>query len=590
MRSSRADDQFHSTLAYGGLLALICGVLFLDGLDISMVATALPRIGRELHMAPSSLQWVVSAYVLGYGGLLLLGGRAADLLGRRRVLLGGLAVFAVASFIGGLANDGSALIATRFIKGAAAAFTAPAGLSIITTTFAEGPVRNKALSIYTAVGASGWSLGLVFGGLLTELGWRYTFFLPVPISLAILLIAPRFLEKDPPIGPGVRQGFDFAGTGTLAAAMLGLVYTVVEAPNIGWGAPRTLLSFVGVALLLSVFVLIEQHKEQPLVRLGILRSPALRRANFGAMALVGSWFGFQFIGTLYMQNLRGWSPVEMALAFLPTGVIVAYGATRMGAIVNRVGTALPIVTGLTCFAISYLLFLNIGGDSGYLSAMLPTFLLAGLGFTLAFGPLNVAATTGVADQEQGLASGLVQTSFQVGGAIGLAVSTAVIEAGTSGSSATLGSAKALLDGFHPGLVVSLAIAVIGIAVTLSPLLSRFTSAKRRGKREAPAMDSVSARRVPTNRPTRTPLPLWRSKSRSTCSTRSERTPDGAPWASRNGRANGRPSRKPTTSPPTAATQTSPTSSGSATSLRLATTPRTTIDAEPRASSPRNTPA
>jgi hypothetical protein len=181
---------------------------------------------------------------------------------------------------------------------------APAGLSIITTTFAEGPVRKKALSIYTAVGASGWSLGLVFGGLLTELGWRFTFFLPVPISLAILLIAPRFLEKDPPIAPGVRQGFDFAGTGTLAAAMLGLVYTVVEAPNIGWGAPRTLLSFAGVPLLLSAFVLIEQRKEQPLVRLGILRSAALRRANFGAMALVGSWFGFQFIGTLYMQNLR----------------------------------------------------------------------------------------------------------------------------------------------------------------------------------------------------------------------------------------------------------------------------------------------
>jgi Major Facilitator Superfamily len=276
--------------------------------------------------------------------------------------------------------------------------------------------------------------------------------------------------------------------------MLGLVYTVVEAPNIGWGGPRTLLSFVGVVLLLSAFVLIEQHKEQPLVRLRILRSTALRHANLGAMALVGSWFGFQFIGTLYMPNLRGWSSVEMALAFLPTGLIVAYGATRMGSIVNRVGTALPIATGLTSLAISYLLFLNIGADSDYLSAMLPTFLLAGFGFTLAFGPLNVAATAGVADEEQGLASGLVQTSFQVGGAIGLAVSTAVIEAGTSGSSAQPGSATALLDGFHPGLVASLAIAVIGIAVTLSPLLGRFAPPGSRVG-DVPALDySCVARR------------------------------------------------------------------------------------------------
>ena len=215
------------------LLALVCGVLFLDGLDVSMVGVALPSIGSELGLKPSSLQWVVSAYILGYGGLLLLGGRAADLLGRRRVLIGGLAVFLVASFIGGLASDGNTLIATRFIKGAAAAFTAPAGLSIITTTFAEGPVRNKALSVYTAVGASGWSLGLVFGGALTELGWRYTFFMPVPISLAILLLLPRYLDRDQPSAVVNRSSFDFSGTATLAASMLGLVYTIVEAESKG---------------------------------------------------------------------------------------------------------------------------------------------------------------------------------------------------------------------------------------------------------------------------------------------------------------------------------------------------------------------
>jgi EmrB/QacA subfamily drug resistance transporter len=455
-----------------GLLLLLCGVLFLDGMDVSMVAVALPNIGHELGLQPSSLQWVVSAYVLGYGGLLLLGGRAADLIGRRKVLLGGLAVFIVASFIGGIANDGTTLIATRFIKGASAAFTAPAGLSIITTKFAEGPARNKALSVYTATGASGWSLGLIFGGLLTELGWRYTFFMPVPIAAFILALLPRYLDKDP-AGEGITlRKFDFGGVATLAVSMLGLVYTVVEAPNVGWGSARTLLSFVGVGALLSAFVLIEQRSPNPLVRLGILRSAPLRRANFGAMALLGSWFGFQFMGTLYMQDLRDWSAVQMALAFLPAGLIVATGSPNVGRLVDRVGTTVPIAVGLTSLAAAYILFLNIGAESDYLTAMLPTFILAGIGFTLTFGPLNVAATSGVAPEEQGLASGLVYTSFQVGGAIGLAVATAVIDAGTSASSAPAGSSAALLDGFHPAILTSLAIAVIGIAITVVPLLTR----------------------------------------------------------------------------------------------------------------------
>ena len=453
-----------------GLLLLLCGVLFLDGMDVSMVAVALPNIGHELDLQPSSLQWIVSGYVLGYGGLLLLGGRAADLIGRRKVLLGGLAVFVVASFIGGIANDGTTLIATRFIKGASAAFTAPAGLSIITTKFAEGPARNKALSVYTATGASGWSLGLIFGGLLTELGWRYTFFMPVPIAAFILFLLPRYLDRDEPAAGFSLRNLDFGGTATLAASMLGLVYTVVEAPDVGWASARTLLSFVGIGALLSAFVLIEQHSPNPLVRLGILRSAQLRRANLGAMALLGSWFGFQFMGTLYMQDLRDWSAIQMALAFLPTGIIVATGSPNIGRLVNRVGTTVPVAVGLTTLAASYVLFLDIGPNTDYLTGMLPTFILAGIGFTLTFGPLNMAATGGVAPQEQGLASGLVYTSFQVGGAIGLAIATAVIDAGAAASSSPAGSAAALLDGFHPAILTSLAIAVVGVAITAVPLL------------------------------------------------------------------------------------------------------------------------
>jgi predicted MFS family arabinose efflux permease len=241
---------------------------------------------------------------------------------------------------------------------------------------------------------------------------------------------------------------------------------------VGWGATRTLLSFAAVAMLLTAFVLIEQRSANPLVRLGILKSAALRRANYGAMALLGSWFGFQFIGTLYMQNLRGWSPIEMALAFLPAGLIVAFGSPNIGRLVNRIGPAIPVGGGLMSLGLAYLLFWNIGADSSYLTAMLPTFILSGVGFTLAFGPLTIAATSDVSDQEQGLASGLVYTSFQLGGAVGLAVATAVIEAGTSGSGAPQGSAQALLDGFQPGILVSIAIATLGAAVTLIPLLRR----------------------------------------------------------------------------------------------------------------------
>ena len=238
MRSSPTPAAPHWEAKTWALLAVLCGVLFLDGLDVSMVGMALPSIRDELGLTTSQLQWVVSGYVLGYGGLLLLGGRAADLLGRKRVLIAGLSVFVVASAVGGLVNDGTLLVITRVLKGMSAAFTAPAGLSIITTTFAEGPNRNRALAYYTATGASGFSLGLVFGGLLTELGWRWTFLLPVPFAIAILIAAWRVVPRDRII-PGERRRYDFAGAFTITAAMLLLVRTVVEAPEVGWSAPET---------------------------------------------------------------------------------------------------------------------------------------------------------------------------------------------------------------------------------------------------------------------------------------------------------------------------------------------------------------
>jgi MFS family permease len=453
---SFSDSGQLSKLAWGTLLVL-CGALFLDALDVSMMGVALPSIRRDLDMSTTSLQWVVSAYVLGYGGFLLLGGRAADLLGRRRVFLVALGIFVVASLLGGFANDGNFLIATRFIKGVSAAFTAPAALSIITTTFAEGPARNKALSIFTATGATGFSLGLVFGGLLTEIGWRWVFFLPAPVALVTLLAGIRLV----PAGErALRAGrtFDVAGAVSMTASMLLLVFTLVEAPSVGWASARTLGSFAGVAAILAAFVARERSTPSPLVRLGILRSSPLVRANLGAMSLFGGWVGFQFIATLYMQQLRGWSALETGLAIFPGGLLVAVLSPRIAPLIMRFGVTRLIVAGMLAIGAGYALFLPIGLHSSYALGMLPTFLLAGLGFALAFGPLNVAATTGVAPNEQGLAGGLLNTSFQFGGALVLAVVTAVNNANVGVGD----SPQALLDGFHAALVVSVGAAVLGI--------------------------------------------------------------------------------------------------------------------------------
>jgi EmrB/QacA subfamily drug resistance transporter len=445
-----------------GVLILLCGVLFLDGLDVSMVGVALPSIRADLGLSTAQLQWIVSGYVLGYGGLLLLGGRFADLLGRRRVLLAALTVFTCASLVGGLVSDGTLLVITRFLKGASAAFTAPASLSMITTTFPEGPARNRALSIYTACGASGFSLGLVFGGLLTEVGWRWTFLLPVPIALVILATGSRLLPADPATRID-RRAFDIGGAVTVTAGMLLLVRTVVEAPDVGWGDPATLAGLVVAVALLAAFVAIERRVPQPLVRLGILRSGSLRRANLGAMAVFGAYVGFQFVATLYMQTLLGWSALQTALAFLPAGLLVAFGAPRIGPLEDRYGTQRLILVGAVAFVLGYALFLRIGESSPYLAVMLPSMLLIGIGFALSFPSLNIQATAGIADHEQGLASGLVSTSFQVGGAIVLAVVSAVVTSQTG--SAT--DASSLLDGFRPAIAVTTLVAALGLVVAFS---------------------------------------------------------------------------------------------------------------------------
>src|SRR3954447_3850797 len=450
-----------------GLLIAVCGALFLDGLDVSMVGVALPSIRDDLGISTSQLQWIVSGYVLGYGGLLLLGGRTADLVGRRRTLLIGLSVFAVASLLGAATSDPSLLVVTRFLKGAAAAFTAPAGLSIITTTFAEGPEPNLALSLYTATGASGFSLRLVLGGLLTELGWRWTFLLPVPIALALLAVGPRVIPHDRGVALS-RRRFDVPGAVTLTTGMLLLVRTIVEAPDQGWASAQTIGAFALSAILLSVFVAIERRSPAPLVRLGILRSSSLVRANLGMMTMFGAYVGFQFVMTLYLQTLNGWSAIQTALAFLPAGLLVALLSTRIGPIVDRIGNARLVARGALSFAVGYTAIALRGIDiaPSYILELLPTMLLLGFGFALSFPTLNIAGTSGIGDHEQGLASGLVQTSFQVGGAIGLAVVSAIITGHAGGST----DPGVILDAYRTALVVVTGVAIAGFVIALSGLL------------------------------------------------------------------------------------------------------------------------
>jgi MFS family permease len=459
-QATSSDNEKLQGRAFG-LMVVLCAAILLDALDVSMMGVALPSIQADLGLSTSSLQWLVSAYVIGFGGFLLLGGRAADLLGRRKVFLIALGVFTIASAIGGIASSGELLIASRFLKGVAAAFSAPAGLSIITTSFAEGAVRNRALAIYTATGGAGYAFGLVAGGVLTEISWRLVFFVPVVIAAASLAGGLRLIPADARAAVG-RRNLDLPGAASVTAALLLLVFTVVEAPDQGWGSARTLLSLIGVAVLMAIFVAIEQRSKSPLVRLGILRSGPLVRANLGAMTFSAGWLSTQFIATLYMQDLRGWSALHTGLAFLPAGVFGGFVASRVAPLIQRFGLPQVIAFGMALMVLAYALLLRIDVDSDYWTVLFPTFTLVGFGFGYAYGPLNIAATNGVAPEEQGLASGMVQTSFQFGGALVLAITTAVNTAAVG----AIQTPAALLDGYQTALIVPLVVAALGLAVTL----------------------------------------------------------------------------------------------------------------------------
>lgn len=451
-----------------GLLILVSGALFLDGVDLSMVNIALPSIGADLGLTASALAWIVNAYILGYGGFLLLGGRAADLLGRRQVFNIAVAVFGVASIVSAFMSDETSLIVLRFIKGVAAGFTVPAGMSVVSTSFAAGHDRAKALTIYSVIGTMGFGLGLVLGGVLTEFSWRLTMFVPGPISLVFFVAGLRLIPKSRRTRVSLAQ-FDVLGTLTMTGALLILVYALLQAPTHGWISTSTLVLLAISAALIVAFVRVELRHPHPLVRLGILRNKAVVHANLSAALLLGSFMGFQFVVTLYLQDSLAWTPLAVAMAFVLANIAQPVIGPRMGPVFARRGTTVPTLLAFAALTLGYLLMLRTQPGMSYWNFLMPSMVLVGIAFAIGFPAVNVGATHDVEDAEQGLASGLVNTSLQIGGAIALALVTAVL----SSAHAPVEHGQ-LLPGFKPAMLTVAAMALLGVLVTLPRLAKKPT--------------------------------------------------------------------------------------------------------------------
>jgi len=448
--------------------ALVSMAVFLDTVDVSIINVALPNLQRDLHLTTTELQWVQGAYVLTNAGLQLLGGRAADLLGRRRVFLTGITLFGLSSLTGGLAHSGWLLILARGMQGVGAAMMFPAAVSIITTTFAEGPDRSKALGIFTATAGAGFSLGLVVGGLLTSfMSWHWVFFVNVPFVALIvvlgLLIVPRGRSAQ------ISRSYDLPGAITVTAGLLLLVYAITQANDDNATPEKTTGLLLFALLLLVVFILIEQRASAPLMPLRIFRASTIRAANVAFLTLLGSFFGFLFIFTLYLQDILHYSPIHASLTLLP-GSLVSLLVARFVApwLVNRVGMKLSCGLGLLCLMSGIALFARIGASSDYLGSILPTVIFTQVGMSIGNTALSLAGVSGIEETEQGLAAGLQGAVGAAGGGLGLAIVAAVIAATTTAAmgATAVPTIAAQLGGFHAGLLVAAALAAFGTLIAL----------------------------------------------------------------------------------------------------------------------------
>ena len=454
-------------------LILLAATQFALVLDASIVNVALPSIGRDLDVSPDELSWVVNGYILTFGGFLLLGGRLADFLGRRRMYVLGLGLFALASLAGALAQSALWLVLARGIQGLGAALVSPAALALLMTLFDEGSERNRALGVWAALGGAGGAAGAILGGALTDgLGWQAVLLVNVPAGVLAIALAAQLLPESR-LASG-RRSFDIAGAVTVTAGLTLLVYAIVDANAAGWGSLQTIWLGSLALGLLSAFVAIERRSREPLVPLRIFRIRTLRGSNIVTVLNTGALFPMFFFVTLYTQDVLGYSPIESGLAQLPVAVTIAVSATLAPRLVARAGYRVALVGGLTLVAGGLLWLAQIPADGSYVSDLLLPSLVVGLGEGAVWVASMVGATSGTDEAEAGLASGLVNTSQQLGGALGVAALVAVATARTSEIATGAGapSPAALTDGFSSGLTVGAAIAAAGAVAAATLLRSR----------------------------------------------------------------------------------------------------------------------
>jgi len=436
------------------VLGIVAVIQFMVVLDASVVNVALPSIQRDVGFSEQSLSWVLNAYTLLFGGFLLLGGRAADRLGRRRLFMAGIALFTGASLTCGLAQSEATLLIARGAQGLGGALVSPAALSIILTTFAEGSERNRALAIWGAIAGAGGAVGLLLGGAIVEaLSWRWVFFVNVPIGAAVLLLAPRILSESR--AEGVRSGYDLEGATAITLGTMALVFTLIKANEWGWGSARTLAGLAVAAVLLVGFVWIEHRHENPLVPLRIFTNRSLAASDVTMLLLAAALFGLFYFCTLYLQQVLGYSALKTGVAYLPFSFAIISISGVASRVADRIGPKPVLVGGLLVAAVGFALFTRLQAHGDYAGTVLPAMLVMGVGLGMSFVPITIAATSGVAAEDSGLASGLLNTTQQVGGSLGLAVLSAVstsrITSSLEGGST---QAAALTHGFTGAFILS----------------------------------------------------------------------------------------------------------------------------------------
>ena len=460
----------------GLALLLLAAAQFVVVLDASIVNVALPSIGSDLHFSEDNLQWVVNAYVLVFGGFLLLGGRAADLLGRRRVFMAGLVLFGAASLVGGLATSEGTLIGARAVQGLGGALLSPAALSIITTTFREGSERNRALGVWGAVAGAGGAAGVLLGGVLTDsLGWEWVFFVNTPVTLAAAAVAPMLIAESR--AESLQRHFDTLGAVTVTAGLSLLVFTMVRTNDNGWGSATTIGLFAASAVLLAAFVAWELRSPAPLVPFRIFRLRNLTVANIVGLLTGAALFSMFFFVSLYMQRVLGYSPLKAGLSYLPLAVTIIISAGVASQLATRLGFKPVLVAGMALMAIGLLLFSRVSPGGSFLGDVLPASLVAAAGLGFAFVPITIASQTGVGAEDAGLASGLINTSQQIGGALGLAVLSTIATSRTSDVLAAAHGApaampNALTEGFQSAFTAGAAFAIAGVLLALVLLRTR----------------------------------------------------------------------------------------------------------------------